>query len=374
MELTPDLREVQDKCAAAARELRAHALAIDADPTAAERLLGSTAFTLNRVDCTPELFRPAEHDSGRPRSCLERIVTITALSRGDAGAILACPGPALAGLVVDLLGTEEQQERFYTRIADGRTWTFFAMTEPDTGSDAANMRTRFHVAEDGGYLLTGHKRYIGNGDRGAIGVVFARTNNSVLGIRAALLELPADGAETMTLPTLGLRGAGLSDMRFDGVRIPEQAMLGSHLRAARRGLWGAMRTFNQVRTQIGGMAVGTAQALHDYVAAELPTTPNLTSMGLRIDATWHTVLDAAAALDADPDRAHVASEAKLAGTRLVTDVAAWALSAAGPGGWAEQPLLEKWARDARGFEFMDGTGNIQRVVLARGYLQENTSG
>jgi alkylation response protein AidB-like acyl-CoA dehydrogenase len=133
-----------------------------------------------------------------------------------------------------------------------------------------------------------------------------------------------------------------------------------------------MRTFHQVRTQIGGMAVGTAQALHDYVTAVFPATPNLVPMKLRIEAVWRAVLDAAAQLDADPQRAHVSSAAKLAGTRLVTDVAAWALAAAGPGSWVEHPLLEKWARDARGFEFMDGTGNIQRIALARGYLRENT--
>jgi alkylation response protein AidB-like acyl-CoA dehydrogenase len=62
--------------------------------------------------------------------------------------------------------------------------------------------------------------------------------------------------------------------------------------------------------------------------------------------------------------------AKLAGTRLVADVAAWALRAAGPGGWADHPLLEKWARDARGFEFADGTENIQRLAVFRGYFKE----
>ncbi len=356
-----------------AAELREHALAIDGDPDAVNALLGSAAFELNRTDCTPPRFRDREHDSGRPRTCLERVVIITALSRGDASAVLGCPGPALAGLVVDQLGDDEQQERFYRRIADGRTWTFFAMTEPDVGSDAANLRTRFEPTS-GGYLLSGRKRYVGNGDRGGVGVVFGRVDETVLGIRAALVELPADGARTKALPMLGLRGAGLSDMVFERLPVPASAMLGDHLRPTQRGLRSALSTFAQVRTQIGGMAVGTAQAILDYVAEEFPTTPDLDLMWLRTQAAWAVVLDSARELDSRPERSYVSSAAKLAGTRLVIEVADWALGAAGPGAWGEHPLLEKWARDARGFEFMDGTGNVQRIALTRGYLQERTRG
>lgn len=373
MELSPELRHLEEVCAEVSADLRARALAIDTEPDQVDRHLDSAAFSLNRRCCTPERFRTAdgEYAFDIGRTCLERVVSITALSRGDAGGALACPGPALAGLAVDLLGTDEQQERFYRRIADGRTWTFFAMTEPSVGSDATHLTTRLSRAKDGDdLLLSGEKRYIGNGDRGGIGVVFARTGDSVLGIRAVLLELPAEGVTTRPLPMLGLRGAGLSEMKFDRARVPRSDLLGEHLRAARRGLWGALRTLYQMRTQIGGMAVGTAMALHDTIAAEFPRTLDLTEVGLAIEATRCAVFDAAAALDADPRRAHVSSMAKLAGTRLVTDVAAWAMRAAGPGGWAEYPLLEKWARDARGFEFMDGTANIQRITVARGYLRE----
>ncbi|MFS8098615.1 acyl-CoA dehydrogenase [Lentzea alba] len=377
MELTSQLRRIEDMCAEASTDLRARALAIDTAPGDVDRHLGSTAFALNRVFCTPEQFRAdglkLPFDIGR--TCLERIVSITALSRGDAAGVLACPGPALAGLVVDLLGSDEQQERFYRRISDGRTWTFFAMTEPGAGSDAANLTTRLSLGEDGDHLvLIGEKRYIGNGDRGGIGVVFARTSDSVLGIRAVVLELPSEGVTTRSMPMLGLRGADLSEMTFDQVQVCRSNMLGEHLRTPQRGLWGALRTFHQVRTQIGAMAVGTAMALHDTIMAEFPRTPALAEVGLAIEAAKWTVFDAASALDSDPLRSHVSSIAKLSGTRLVTDVAAWAVRAAGPGGWADHPLLEKWARDARGFEFMDGTANMQRLAVARGYLQETVHG
>jgi alkylation response protein AidB-like acyl-CoA dehydrogenase len=368
VELTQQQQRLERECAELAADLRARAAAIDAEPHHMERHLDSPALALNRLCSTPQPFRQ-EPRSDIGSSCLDRLVSITALSRGDAGGLFACPGPALAGLVVDVLGTDEQHERFYRHIADGRTWTFFAMTEPSAGSDAAHLTTR--LRRDGDFfLLDGEKRYIGNGDRGGIGVVFARTNDSPLGIRALLLELPAEGVTARPLPMLGLRGARLSEMTFDQVRVPRSNLLGEHLPGTRRGLWAALRVFHQVRTQIGGMAVGTAMALHDTVAAEFPRTPDLEERGLAIEATRWAVFDAAAALDADPRRAHVSSVAKLAGTRLVADVAAWALRAAGPGGWADHPLLEKWARDARGFEFADGTENIQRLAVFRGYFKE----
>ncbi|WP_405594733.1 acyl-CoA dehydrogenase family protein [Streptomyces sp. NBC_01092] len=378
MELTEQQELVRAACASVATDLRQRALAIDADPADMEPHLGSVAYTFNRVGATPYRFRESQwsliDSGGAEPSCVERVIASMEWAYGDAGALMACPGPALAGLAVDVLGNEAQQEYFYGRIADGRTWTFFAMTEPEVGSDAAQMRTRFERDDSGDYVLNGAKRYVGNGDRGTIGVVWARTSDNLLGIRAALLDLPAEGCTARALPMLGLRGARLSEMSFTNVRIPAKMMLGEHLSASRRGLWGAMRSLHTMRLVVGALAIGTARAILDYVAEFFPTARGAETMGDRIAAARASMLDTAAAIDTDPDRAHLCAAAKLTGSRLAAEASGWALAVAGPGAWADHPLLEKWHRDARGFEFMDGTSNIQRLHLAQGYLRENGHG
>lgn len=365
------LRQLRAAIAEAATELRLHALAVDADPDGAVPPADSPALTIVREAVMPERYRGGSQWGtvlkGTTGTCVERVVATVELSRGDAGAMLAVPGAALAGIVVDALGSEEQQDLFY-RTADGRTWTFFAMTEPDHGSDATAMETALQATPDG-YLLSGQKRYIGNGARGGIGVVFARTGRSPLAIRAVLLSRKAAGWSGRRLETQGLRGACLSALEFDGVEVPRESLLGEHLPVSRRGLWGALQTFNSMRIQIGAMGVGTGLAMLDYVTGVLPGARGAEELRARLEAARGIVYQAAAEVDRDPDIRSRPSTAKLVGTRIAVTTARWAATALGPGGLLAHPLLEKWTRDAYGLEFMDGASNIQRLNVTDGYLR-----
>ncbi|MBY8888949.1 acyl-CoA/acyl-ACP dehydrogenase [Streptomyces sp. PTM05] len=375
MELTADQRKTQELCARLAPDLRRRALAIDADPAVMEPHFDSPTYAWYRECSMPSAYRT----SGNPLitsfpdtpSMVDWIVASIEWARGDAGAVMACPGPGLAGLTVDLLSDERQKGFFYDKLADGRTWAFFAMTEPDVGSDAAHVRTRLDPVPSGGHVLNGAKRYVGNGDRGSIGVVWAKTGDHMLGMRAVLLELPAPGCVTRPLPMLGLRGARLSEMLFQDVRVPPGMLLGEHLPATRRGLWGAIRSLQSMRLMVGSLAIGTARAIWDYAREHFPHAPGAETLEDRIEAARLHALETASAIDLDPDRAHLGARVKLAGTRLAVEAGAWALSVAGPGAWTEHPLLEKWNRDARGFEFMDGTSNVQRLHIAQGHLKES---
>jgi alkylation response protein AidB-like acyl-CoA dehydrogenase len=379
MELTSDQRLVRALCAGLAWDLRERALAIDADPAEMEPHFDSPAYRWNREGSTPPAYRksdlpPVEALGGSP-SMVDRVIASIEWAYGDAGALMACPGPGLAGLAVDVLGDDDQKGFFYNRIADGRTWAFFAMTEPGVGSDAAHVQTRLDRTPSGDYVLNGAKRYVGNGDRGTIGVVWAKTDDNLLGVRAALLELPAEGVATRALPMLGLRGARLSEMSFTGVHVPRGMMLGEHLSPSRRGLWGAMHSLQTMRLVVGSLAIGTARAIHGYMREFFPHARGAEVIEDRIDAACAHAYDAAAAMDRErSDRALLGGRVKLGGTRLAVDVSEWAMRVAGPGGWAQHPLLEKWNRDVRGFEFMDGTTNIQRLHIAQGYLREKSRG
>ena len=371
------LQAIRNATRVASEDLRARALSIDADPDAMEAHLDSPVFALMREVGTPDAYRESHSASGEllkhGASCLENAVGTVELARGDAAVALACPSPALAGVIVDLLGTEKQQELFYTRLHGGRTWTFFAMTEPRHGSDATAMETRLERDGAGDWLLSGRKLYIGNGARGGIGVVFGRTGPSPLSIRAALIELPAAGWQGKRVDTIGLRGAYLSELSFDKVPVRSDMLLGQHLPATRRGMWGAIKTFNAMRVQVAGAAVGTALAMTEYVAEHHKNATGADLVLARAQAARELVFEAAARTDRDPERSYLLCVAKLGAARVAVQTARWASSALGPAGLLEHPLLEKWIRDSCGFEFMEGTGNIQRLHVSRGYQAGDAS-
>ncbi|UED82947.1 acyl-CoA dehydrogenase family protein [Streptomyces profundus] len=376
IEFDERLRAIRDSHREAAEDLRSRALAVDADPAAMEQHLDSPAFAMIRESSIPRAYRTGAAAASRPDrgSCLESIVGLVELFRGDVATLLSCPSPALAGVFVELLGDEAQKARFYARLADGRTWTFFAMSEEGRGNDATAMESRLEPDGSGGWLLHGAKRYIGHGARGGIGVVFARTGRSPLSIRAALVELPAPGWWAEPLEMVGLRGAYLSELRFDGVPVPGDMLLGQHLPVTRRGIWGALTTFNNMRMQLAAAAVGTGLAMAEYVAEHRKTAPGLDRVLARTEAARHLVHEAAARLDHAPERGYLSSAAKLGATRMAVETAHWAGAALGPAGLLEHPLLEKWTRDVRALEFMDGTSNIQRLHIARGYQSGDADG
>jgi acyl-CoA dehydrogenase len=347
-----ELRRLRVTAREFAVDLRARALAVDRAPGDLSAHLDAPGLGLVR-----ELL-------GEPSRIRRSVACLLELARGDAGMVMCAPGPALAGVVVGQLGDQPHAQRLAAAVADGRTWAFMAITEPGAGSDAASLRTELRADGHGDYLLSGTKRYIGNGARGGVGVVFGRTGPGPLGIRAALVDAPSPGLSATPLDTIGLRGAGISEMVFDHVPVPGSALLGGHLPPTRRGLMGAIRAFNIVRVYVAAMAVGTAGAVHDAVLAETGPCAALDSAAARIAAGRRLTHLAAADVEADPRRGYLASAAKLAAVALVKKTCDRLPELLGPGALLDHPLLEKWWRDASAFEFMEGTSHIQLLNLA----------
>lgn len=370
-ELDDRLDALRRASAEMAGELREHALAVDADPQAMKPHLDVAAYRMIRRFMTPLRFADGPPRVGRfeyaPESCLQQVVWTVELAYGDAGLVMACPGPSLAGVLVGTLADEAQQERFYAAVADGVTWSFFAVTEPGRGNDASGLETRLDQETAGLYRLRGTKRYIGNGSRGRVGVVFARTGRGPLSIRAVLTELPAPGFEATALDMIGLRGAGLGEIRLDDVPVPAELVLGRHLPATRRGLWGAVRVFNTMRAHVAALAVGTGLALVDLVRAERPQAPGAADLAARLDACRRLVYAAGASVDRDRGADGLPSAAKATATALAREASRWAVRSLNSDAIAEHPLLDKWARDVCAFEFMEGTTDIQRQHVARSY-------
>lgn len=366
-----------------ARPLREISLTVDRDPAQLPRLVRET-LPWRQLAGLPAACRPAplrvDGRSVTGESCSEQTVIWEELARADAGVALGLPGPVMSGRVVAELADTAQRERYYDLLAGPEpVWTFFGMTEPAHGSDPASMRTTLTEdpdSPDGGLRLTGTKRFIGNGARAAIGVLFARRRAGPLGLTAVLLETSRPGFAAVPLDTLGVRGLELSELRLSGVPVAEDDVLGQHLSATRRGMWAAVRTFNRFRPVVAALALGVAQAAHEYAEEHLSATPDASrgyrahGFGDQLAGVRAMVRAAALAADHDPGAGTAASAAKLRATRLAEELTVAAARALGPGGRWEHPLLDKWVRDARAFEFMEGTSNVQRLGIAQGGLQK----
>lgn len=314
-------------------------------------------------------------------SAVERVVFYEeATAYGDAALLLAAPGSLTAGLLVAQLGDEDQQRLFFGRLRARPTRTFLAMTEPQGGSDAATLHTTLTPRPGSTHhLLNGAKRYVGNAHLAELGVVTARTGPGPLGIRCALVDTAAPGFHSEPLPTLGLRGV-LGSMVFDDVEVPEDQLLGRHLSPTRRGMWGWLHSFNPLRCVAAAIGVGIARAACDYVHRVGPPTPDarlrLAGLQARVTRVQSLTRQAARAVDADPANAYLPAAAKVRAARLAEYVTRASLELLGPGARLEHPPLERWARDARGIEFMEGTSHIQRMTvfnaLTRGGVDADT--
>lgn len=377
------VHELEMHCREAAVELRAAALAVDADPDSITDYLNLEAVEMQRLTLVP----PEYHDqpmriaglgySGM--SCLERTVTQQRLAYGDPGALLASPGPSLSGVVVLTLGSQSQQDFYFRRLMAAPTWTFFGLTEPNKGSAAMELETRLELSPDGdAWLLSGTKRYVGNAARAQLGVVFARRAPGPIGIEAVLVDTAAPGVTARLLPTVGLRGARLSEIIFDHVRVAPEMVLGSQLRPSRRGLLGAIQTLLRFRPGLGAMGLGVAEALCDHIAERRPglrgwQALSLLSLRERTAALTRMTRDVAASIDADQvDAMRLTgriSAVKMRSVRIAEEASLFAADILGPTSLLDDPWLEKTFRDVRAFEFMEGAGPVHQLAVFQSVLK-----
>lgn len=376
---TVDLVALRDHLRPVAVALRERALAVDADPGALHALLDAGVLPYRQLGGFP----PGYLDDplrvrGVPvlvRTCVERAVVAETLAWGDASVVVGAPGPSMSGVVVDDLADDEQRDRFYRHVAQPRTWTFFGLTEPDRGSDAAALETA--VVAGGvptGAVLRGHKKYVGNVARASLGVVFARHRPGPLGVGVYLVDTARPGFDAAPLVTTGMRAVQLGEVRLRDVPLRPEDTLGRHLSPSRRGLLGAVRTFNRLRPVVAALAVGVTQAALDYVRAARSSfladeRLMLETFDDRLHAARALVLQAARGADADAADGTLPAAAKATALDLAEEVTRAVPALLGPGARWEHPYLDKLVRDVPGLEMMEGTRTVQRLTLAQGWLQ-----
>lgn len=351
-------------CFDAIHYFRHIALVIDQNPAAMDHYLINPYISALAFD--------------RNSSCLARTQYLEALSYGDAGVLLACPGPSLSGLLLRELGSKEQQEYFFDYVESNKASTFFAVTEPNFGSDPTSMQTVAVQGNQKHYLLSGEKWLVGHGADAPIGVVLARIARGPLGMVAFLLtEEVLNNAKTQLerkhLNMVGLRGARLSQIAFHQLQLSKHHFLGFHLRPVERGMMALLKTFNRMRPGVAAFALGTAQAILDYLLEASirleKYKPQFNILSLKINLTRQFLYQAAAKIDQNPFESGHISLAKVKASRLAEQCAAFAYEVIGSEGLMEHPLLRKWLRDVYGYEYMEGTTLIQRKNIFNLYVR-----
>jgi acyl-CoA dehydrogenase len=343
---------------------------------------------------------------GKPRPRIGYLMLshmVEALSWGDAGLYLCTPGGALGGAAVDATGTPEQKERFLKRFAEGEPkWAAMAMTEPHAGSDTAAIRTSARLSEDGTeWVLNGEKIFVTGGrlsgqESPGFIAVWATVDPSAgrAGMKLFVVERGTPGMKVAKLEHKhGIRASDTASIVFQDCRIPRDNLLGSEEvvregqqpTAGGKGFKGAMKTFDATRPLVAASALGIARASLEFTASYLKergvkvrygapphvltaVERDLMLMEAQHRAAWLLVLKAVTKMDAGLDNATEASMAKVKAGQVANFIGQKAVELLGPEGYSCKHLLEKWMRDARINDIYEGTGQINRLVVARRIL------
>lgn len=282
----------------------------------------------------------------------------------------------LVGKTILTHGTEEQKHRWIPGIADGTGLGCFALTEPDTGSDAAALRTSA-IPEGGDYVINGSKIFITNGSWAKVCLLFARTGESgPRGVSAFLVPTDTPGFTARTIEgKLGLRGQKTAELTFTDVRIPASAMIGEE----GAGFKIAMEALDKGRISVASGCVGLIQGCLDeslkYVAQRQQFGTSIASFQLvqemiaeisvNVDAARMLVWRACDLIQRDEPFSTAASKAKYFASEAAVRASNLAVQIHGGYGYIDEFPVQKFLRDARVMTLYEGTSQVQKLLIAR---------
>ncbi|MDG9674652.1 acyl-CoA dehydrogenase family protein [Micromonospora sp. DH14] len=353
------------------RELLPHAAAWDrresVDP-AIVGMLGDLGFLGLTI---------AEADGGSGGDHLAYCLVLEELGRGDS-AVRGIVSVSL-GLVAKSIaanGSAEQRAEWLPKLCAGTALGCFALTEPDSGSDAAALRTRA-VRDGTDWLISGTKTFITNGTTADVALVFARTGGpGHRGISAFLVPTDSPGLTRREIHgKLGLRGQATGELGFDEVRVPDTALLG----AEGGGFRLALATLAKGRMSVAAGCVGIAQGCLDAavgyagqrtqfggpIAGHQLVQQLLAAIAVDTAAARLLVWQVADLIDRDQPFATEASVAKLFASEAAVRAANNAVQVFGGYGYIDEYPVGKYLRDARVATLYEGTSQIQQLLIGR---------
>ena len=326
--------------------------------------------------CVPKEYGGAGMDF------LSYCLLIEEVSRADAGVGVTLAVHTSAGtLPIMMFGTEEQKARWVPPLARGESIGCFALTEPETGSDAAAIQARAERVENG-YRISGYKQWVTNGRVAGTMILFARAEGGAReGVTAFVVGMNAEGISFgKHAQKMGVISATTDDVIFDNVFVPEGDRLGEE----GRGLRVALGTLDTGRIGIAAQAVGIAEAAFRYakqyaagrttfgkpIAEHQAIAFKLADMQTKIRAARLLVYEAAWMKDRKMPLGEAGARAKLYASQIANEVAYEAVQVLGGRGYMKDHPVERYYRDARVTEIYEGTSEIQRLVISRAILEE----
>jgi alkylation response protein AidB-like acyl-CoA dehydrogenase len=371
--LSPQQQDIKERAAEFAdREVAPHAAELDREDRVPFETLEKMADAGFMGLCVPEEYGGAGADF------LSYCLLIEEISRADAGVGATLAVHTSAGtLPIVIFGTEEQKARWVPPLARGVRIGSFALTEPETGSDASAIQTHAERVENG-YRISGHKQWVTNGRIAGTMILFARAPE---GITAFVLGMDAEGISFgKHAEKMGVISATTDDVIFDNVFVPEEDRLGEE----GRGLRVALGTLDAGRIGIAAQATGIAEAAFRYatqyaagrttfgkpIAEHQAIAFKLADMQTGIRAARLLVCEAAWMKDRGERHAESGARAKLYASQVANEVAYEAIQVLGGRGYMKDHPVERYYRDARVTEIYEGTSEIQRLVISRAIMKE----
>ena len=327
-----------------------------------------------------------EAHGGMGTGTLLSLIAIEEVSKVCATSGLILAVQELGSLGLKVAGTDEQKERYLSKLASGEWLAAYALTEADSGSDSAAMRTTARREGDE-YVLDGSKRFITNASVASLYTVFAKTdpNAGHSGISAFVVESDTPGFEVARLePKMGIAGSTTGELVFENCRIPAANILGEE----GEGFRVAMRILDRSRPGVAAQGLGIAQGATDYaleyartretmgkpIADHQLIAGKLADMETRCEAGRGLLYRFGRMVDEgapDEELTKASAMAKLYCTDTAMDVTIEAVQILGGYGYVSEYPVERMMRDAKITQIYEGTNEIQRLVIAREMLRES---
>ena len=328
------------------------------------------------------IFLPEEFD-GAGMGFLGGCIVIEEIARFCSNSPLFIVLNMLSSRIIQLSGNQEQKDRYLKGLAKGELRGSYALTEPHAGSDAGNIRTRASL-EGEEWVLNGTKCYCTGPDKADFITVAAKTdfNAGTKGITYFIVPTNTEGFSIgRHEKKMGMKGISTCVLNFENVSIPKDNQIGE----LNKGFKSAMIGFNQMRPAIGARAVGLAQGCFDYAKnyskereAFGTSISNfqeiqfmLADMFMQIEASRLLVHKAASLVDEGQigkENARYFSTAKTFAADMAMKVAIDSIQILGGAGYMKDHPLERFMRDAKQIQIVEGTSQIQRLIIARNIL------
>jgi alkylation response protein AidB-like acyl-CoA dehydrogenase len=285
---------------------------------------------------------------------------------------------------VERAGTEEQKQKWLPRFASGELLGGVALTEPDCGTDLQGVRTKA-VRDGDDYVIDGNKMWITNSVEGNILAVLVKTDPNTdpphRGMSLILAEKDS-GYEARKLHKLGYRGIDTGELRFDGVRVPADNLIGGE---EGRGLQQILSGLELGRINVAARGVGLARVCLEEslayaqqrktfgkpIAQHQSIQIKLADMATRVEAARLLVEQAAHAYDTGERCDMEAGMAKLFATEAAVENSMEAMRIHGAYGYSKEFNIERYYRDAPLLAIGEGTNELQRIIIARQLVERN---